>query len=223
VLELLNKYFAIASASLLGVSAVITIAFVFAYLAIFDWTLIWIIEYADLVKFWLLGIALFMSVFAIVSTLGGIFYVGIIRNPIRHNMVVMIVTGSLFLVLLIAWLYFADINTSFRVQIVLSVFLTAILFSMVFRFAPELGRGDDGWTIYNFLLVLIITVTALGTLTGEYVKTVNKKRYSVSLRDNSIIADAIVVMLLTHHSIFYVDKHVVLIPSTEIKKISAND
>jgi hypothetical protein len=81
----------------------------------------------------------------------------------------------------------------------------------------------DWWAIYNFLFFLVLTIAALETLTGEYVKSVNKKRYVVVLKDNSIIADAVVVMLLTHHSIFYVDKHVVLIPSTEIKKISASE
>jgi hypothetical protein len=58
MLDFLTKHFAVLSAGLTGLAATLAMIFVFAYLSVFDWNLIWIIEYPDIIKFCLIGIGI---------------------------------------------------------------------------------------------------------------------------------------------------------------------
>jgi hypothetical protein len=85
MLDSLNKYFAVFSAALLIVSAAITTAFVFAYLSVFDWTAIWIVEYSDLAKFLLMSIALLAGVLTIVTNIGENVYLWLAKKDVSRR------------------------------------------------------------------------------------------------------------------------------------------
>jgi prepilin signal peptidase PulO-like enzyme (type II secretory pathway) len=62
VLDFLTKHFLVLSSVVIGVASAISMLFLAAYLAVFDWSLIWLIEYTDLAKLFLIGTALLSSV-----------------------------------------------------------------------------------------------------------------------------------------------------------------
>jgi len=219
-----QQVFSPISAALLGLSIVITIAFVFAYLAVFDWTLIWVIEYSDVAKFWLMGVALLAAFLTVVNSVGSNVYLWLQNPKSTQHRIVVVVTIGVWLVGLIFELVTDYIYGTGHIRYHF-LFFTSIMFVIgligyAHNFAPRMRQGD-WWVIYNFFVLLIIAVTFFGGTMSEYVKVVNKTRYLVSLKDNSTIDDSNVIMLLQHHSIFYVDNRVVLIPSAEIKGITA--
>jgi hypothetical protein len=61
MLDFLTKNFAVISAAITGLAACMAMAFLFAYLSVFDWNLIWIVEYTDIIKFCLIGAAILSS------------------------------------------------------------------------------------------------------------------------------------------------------------------
>ena len=57
--EYLTKHFAVLSVMATVVGATLAVIFIAAYLRVFDWRLIWIIEYPDILKVALVTIAVF--------------------------------------------------------------------------------------------------------------------------------------------------------------------
>src|SRR4249919_3028409 len=93
MLDFLNKYFAVFSAAILIVSAVVTMAFVFGYLSVFDWTAIWIIEYSDLAKFLLMSIALLAAVLTIITSVGENVYLWLAKKDVYRWRIIWIIIG----------------------------------------------------------------------------------------------------------------------------------
>jgi hypothetical protein len=57
-LEFLSRHLGALTAIATVLSATFAMAFLFSFLSVFDWTLIWIIEYTDIIKFGLISFAL---------------------------------------------------------------------------------------------------------------------------------------------------------------------
>ncbi|MDO8980305.1 MAG: hypothetical protein Q7V17_13835 [Afipia sp.] len=64
--DFLTRNFVVISAIIVAIASTLTMLFLVAYLSLFDWSLIWLIEYSDLTKFFLLAAAL-LSVLALLS------------------------------------------------------------------------------------------------------------------------------------------------------------
>ena len=60
-MDFITKHFAVLSVALAVFGATTSIIFIAAYLRVFDWRLIWIIEYADVLKIGLIAVALFSA------------------------------------------------------------------------------------------------------------------------------------------------------------------
>jgi hypothetical protein len=67
MLEFLTKHFLVLSSLLVGVASAISMIFLTAYLAVFDWSLVWLIEYSDLAKLALIGIAVISSILGFIT------------------------------------------------------------------------------------------------------------------------------------------------------------
>ncbi len=109
MLDFLTKNFAVISAATTGVAACMAMVFLFAYLSVFDWNLIWIVEYTDIIKFCLIGVAILSSsswfVFAVFDDV----YNLIVAND-KKQWYAIIVAVCLFAVLLALNLY-EDFNS----------------------------------------------------------------------------------------------------------------
>jgi hypothetical protein len=75
VLDFITKYFVVLSAVAIAAGSSIVIIFIYGYFAIFDWNLIWIIEYPDIAKFTLIVIALGIAVFPAILPLERLFMI----------------------------------------------------------------------------------------------------------------------------------------------------
>jgi hypothetical protein len=105
MIDFLSKNFALVSAAITVLSACMVMVFLFAYLSVFDWNLIWIVEYSDIIKFSLIGVA-FMS--------GSAFFVfTIFANDhdwlifdIKHSRTTIIAIFATQVLILAAYLYY---------------------------------------------------------------------------------------------------------------------
>jgi len=97
--EFLQRNFALVSAGLFGVSVTTIVVLVFSYLSVFDWTLIWILEYSDVAKFLLLAIALLFGVLGIVTPLAQNVYLWLANNSKSHRTAFLALLGVWALIL----------------------------------------------------------------------------------------------------------------------------
>jgi hypothetical protein len=65
MLDFITKHFAALSAFAIGVASTTTMLFLSPYLSVFDWSLIWLVEYGDVGKFILIGVGLLGSILAV--------------------------------------------------------------------------------------------------------------------------------------------------------------
>ena len=67
MLEFLNKYFIVLSATAAVAASVFSMVFLTSYLAVFDWSLVWLIESSDVAKFGLMAVAIVSPLLATLS------------------------------------------------------------------------------------------------------------------------------------------------------------
>ena len=67
--------------------------------------------------------------------------------------------------------------------------------------------------------LFIVGLSAFGTTYGLSVKYSGLSHTDVLIKDTKTLHDATIIMLLSHHSIFWVDRAVVTIPSTNVTRI----
>jgi hypothetical protein len=221
MLDSLNKYFALLSAALLIISAAVAMAFEFAYLSVFDWTVIWVVEYSDLAKFLLMSIALLAGVLTIVTNIGENVYLWLAQKDVSRRKIVWLIVG-LWSVLLVGNLYSDYYRQSgqyeFHILQFLSILMIMLLVWMGLRSANAI-KNLNWWAMYNSLVFVLLAATLFGRMAGVNIRDVNQNRYDVWLTSGTRLMDVKIVMLLSHHSIFSIGSQVVVIPSSEIKRI----
>ena len=157
--------------------------FVTAYLTVFDWTLIWIIEYADIAKFWLIGICPFVG-----SAYGGFLY--------HHERILLCATTPKSIIP--AWRYSLPVDCCFVWDQMInkngqveyhSLYLGSYVFLIVLiglaTRLPKHGSTRNWWAITNVLICLVLALAVFGRTMGTYVRDVNSNRYSILLKDKS--------------------------------------
>jgi small-conductance mechanosensitive channel len=218
-LDFLTKHFLVLSAFLLGISAALSMLFLSAYLAVFDWTLIWLIEYADLAKLFLLGAALMLAMLVASS------------SYIQNFMVwkglsgrAKIVFGVLFAAFL-AWTQLQPIYGDLRKGLYFPEYhvyraFTVLLFTYVVfgsRFIRANWQNLKKNEIMADLLFATISIAIFGLTFGYYVRDESYDKREIFTKDMSY-PDARVVLSLSHHMAFLSHDKIIILPTSDITK-----
>src|SRR4051812_36071906 len=75
MIEFTTKHFAVLSTVVTAAAVVAVTVFLTAYLAVFDWSLVWLVEYSDIAKFGLIALA-FLS--------GSIYFINMYADDLRR-------------------------------------------------------------------------------------------------------------------------------------------
>ncbi|SFJ24615.1 hypothetical protein [Bradyrhizobium sp. Gha] len=168
MLDFLTKHFLVLSTLTIGVASAICMLFLAAYLAVFDWNLIWLIEYADLAKLFLIGTALLASV--ITTALN---YLYDLLAWLRHQMKNykwILIFGVVITVLLSSYSIFNDVKTgsSRTAYDVFRLMSTLMGIFLIYILLTEFEK----WKQLRWLAIvndLSLLVLALGTLAQRLV------------------------------------------------------
>jgi hypothetical protein len=221
VLDFATKYFAVLSAAAVAVGSSLVVIFIYGYLAVFDWNLIWIIEYQDITKFTLIVIALGVTVVPTLSGFSNLAYsLGRMDATTNKRLVVGGICVFIALAIWSIWdaYYYQHATFEYFVTFWLLILITVGSTAAMIRWLwPNLATKT--WLQQAQAVVsVIIFVFFFGRLFGLNVRDVSGIRQDV-YTSGETLTDQKIVILLSHHSIFYKDGIVTVVQSADIKKI----
>jgi hypothetical protein len=220
MLDLITKNFLVFSSLVLGVASTISMLFLTAYLGVFDWNLIWLIEYSDLTKLFLIGVGLLASILtSIIYWFQDVHTWLIARAPNQFWFFVVMSVLVLPVPLIMLYLDYKSANPllTYHALRTLSWFILALLIVVAFQ------RSDNwrvvGWkAIGNDFAVLALFVTIVGLTLGHYVKDVSEYSRTITTKNGKF--DGVkVIMFLSHHLAFLSDQKVVVVPTQDVTEI----
>jgi hypothetical protein len=228
--EVVRNNFGILSALVVVFAVSASTVFLFAYLSVFDWRLIWFIEYSDLLKVGLivLGIAagsLFPFTFLVLGASAG----HVIDKKSGRNLWVSVLLG--FILIFVTAMY-VDWNNEQKRALDISIFVSgAWTLGVIFwlaRSAEILRAAITSPTPGPAVLGLGLLWIAIGSFTallwggtfGFYARDSDGFRQDVTLK-NEELKQVGVIMVTSHHVILYSDRKTIVVPSSDVVKIEA--
>jgi hypothetical protein len=230
MIDFLTKNFVLVSAAITVFSACMVMVFLFAYLYVFDWNLILIVEYYDIIKFSLIGVA-FMSgsaffVFTIFANVHDL-----LIFDIKHGRTTVFVLLAMFILLLATSLYYdiyvaSNPTIEYHIYVFLSfVFLIFFAISCMEIYKVKAGENISFRWVGQTLCSLIILIGFFGRMYGLRIRDISDIRHEIIMREQGswrhIFGDATIVLLTSHHTILKVGSTVVILPSNDIAQIVA--
>lgn len=220
-----TKHFLVLSSLVIVISAAISMVVLSAYLSVFDWNLIWIIEYADLTKFFLIGAAL-ISMFAmtlIYQTQD--IYRWVVQQSKPWKFGVITALGVYFaLTAVAAYIDFKHTGGArvwFYLYRAACPLLFVVLVYVTFRDHKHVLEGN--WLVIgNLVAFSAFFLGVVGIAYGYYVKDVSTATDEVRTKTDTF-SNAKIIMLLSHHVAFMVDKHVYVLPTSEIIRLVSKE
>lgn len=191
-----------------------------AYLAVFDWNLIWLIEYGDLTKMCLIGAALISSSTMTIIYQAQDIYSWVVKKSSRWKTTVLVGVG-IGVVLTGIQIYF-DVRSDsdlFYYHLFRQASLLILLLLVYTGFRDYEHWLNGNWiAISNQIAVLTFFLGTAGAAYGYYVKDVSTYSREILTVDGKY-PDAKIIMFLSHHVAFMSGKSVIVVPTSEIKRI----
>ncbi len=222
--EAIARNFAAISTAVTMVAIAAALAFVQAYLASFDWTLIWYLEYPDVIKFVLVAIAMASAIYAIILTLVEN-VLGFARSPSGSEKWVPIIgTAALFLFAgaSLFWTYSSGGAILYPISLLSAGILLVGLVWTIVRDVRAFPAISAAGYINSLWIALAFFVTA-GAALGYYVQYASKLRHDVVLKGPNggliFVRDLKTIMILSHHSLFWTGDHALVVPTADVLKL----
>jgi hypothetical protein len=202
--------------------------FLVAYLSLFDWRLIWFIEYSDLLKVGLIvlgaaSVSLFPFTWMVLAASAGY----VIDKKSGRSLWVSVMLGF---VLLFATAMYVDWNNeqkraldiSVSVSLAWTLFVIFLLSRSVNTFSNAVISAVPGRFVFALSLVWILigsfTALSWGTTFGFFVRDSDGFKQDVTLK-NEELKQVGVIMITSHHVILYSDRKTIVVPSSDVVKI----
>lgn len=226
LIDYLTKNFVVLSAIVIAIASALTMLFLTVYLAFFDWTLIWLIEYSDLAKFFLLGTALLCAVFLIFNAVlpqAGIW----LDKTLPYRWVFFLAFG-LLLVAPPVWsvlsaLHYAkwDFSAVSSYDLLrLSSYAAAIALVWTCTRHHQKWKSRDWETIINDVCIFAGCIAIFASTFGSFVRDQSLVTRTITTRSETF-RDAKIVLFLSHHLAFYSYGNVYVIPTGEVLEITS--
>ena len=221
--EYMTKHLAVLSVITTVVGATLAVIFIAAYLRVFDWQLIWIIEYPDILKVALVAIAAF-SGFSWYIWSSAADAINLATEHSRGWLISYIFGFALWSGSLITYLYLdyhstdphygLHFNLHLAILAVIMLIYTGLTESRKF---PNQNAKQVAWLLF----LIVSNVTTLGSAFGYYTKDVDGFSHNVYLK-NEELHDVGVVMITSHHVVLFTkDKSIILVPAADVVKIES--
>jgi hypothetical protein len=219
--EFTTKNFALVSGTIALVAYLVGTVFLYSYLSFFDWRLIWLVEYADVIKFGLVA-------FACLSSFGTLFWIfGVDAARFRKEKgrtvgILIVMVGLILLATLVPRIWyeqrtFPEPQYAFWMLTFASIFATfttiMVLSHTLSRFAQYSlvdGMGDA--------ILVLTTASVLGLTLAVWVRDTDGFQQDVTV-NNQIMEKVGVIFLSSHHTVLYANKLATIVPTGSITRI----
>lgn len=229
MMDYISKHFLVISAILTVFGSVVSTIFIAGYIFAFDSKMIWIIEYQDLIKFTLIGIAILSASAGLIINLlqdGLVIYNSSGKYRIISIFIVIFGLAILFSIQLLPQ-YYAG-NFSGIIKSVYLLFASIMIIISVVIITNHFNKIKSGNAILSSMSsweasLIIGTVYILGYSYGFYIKGSNDKLHDIVVKDKSnfktIYDNSNIILILSHHAIFEQGINVIVIPTADIVRI----
>jgi hypothetical protein len=228
IFEVVRNNLGILSALVVVFAVSASTVFLVAYLSLFDWRLIWFIEYSDLLKVGLIvlgaaSVSLFPFTWMVLAASAGY----VIDKKSGRSLWVSVMLGF---VLLFATAMYVDWNNeqkraldiSVSVSLAWTLFVIFLLSRSVNTFSNAVISAVPGRFVFALSLVWILigsfTALSWGTTFGFFVRDSDGFKQDVTLK-NEELKQVGVIMITSHHVILYSDRKTIVVPSSDVVKI----
>jgi hypothetical protein len=195
--------------------------FLFAYVRVFDWRLIWLVDYADVLRIGLVAIAFFSGIaWYVWAVFDDAYNWASPRNGAawRRYLVRALWLGSMAY-----WLYVEYTSGEARYTLVAFVFLSILLVFVIAWRAVKLGESSRlnvrDAMILAFLL--IIAVGLFGTAFGYYSRDAWRSIEQRVVLDEVELRGARLIILTSRHAAFFHDGNTIIVPAMAVKRMES--
>jgi hypothetical protein len=216
-LEFMTKHFAVLSATITIMSIVGATLCLYFYLSIFDASLIWLVQYSDILQFSLISLAVVSSVVWIAEAYLSDTYKWAGQDPEEAGRAIrfaLALAGLGFASLIIG----DELNNGpiqFHVLLYATIIIPCVLVYKTRRHGIAwLRRFRDSSTIP----IGVAAIALLGSTFGLYVRDVQDTRYDVTTKTERI-ENVNIVISLGRATVLYDKTRVTVIPESELQKI----
>ncbi len=220
IFEFVNKNFAFVSALIVIVAYFCATLFLYAYLSFFDWRLIWVIEYSDVLKVGMLTLSIISTFLISFWALADDLHVWREKPWEWIKTIVNSIAG--FTVLsLVVWLvheygyqepmyfYYILLHASW-----LMIVLAGFSFIRAVRIFPNYSARD----VIGDVVFIFSAIYLFGLTFGVWVRNNDGFKHDVTLK-GEVMRDVGVVLMTTHHVILYKDDLSIIVPASSVERI----
>jgi hypothetical protein len=215
-----------AGLSAIGLVAVVVCStiFLYSYLSIFDWQLIWIIDYSDIFKVGLVALGA-LSGFIIIVQGALHFFVGLTKLKGSQRIAEILgVCSVAVLVLAVAMLgEWKSTGSIFLYWLMAppALLLLAFCFVVVRVMTHSLVLTAERIIVLSMLLVGAVSFSGLGVGLVTKLSLARALHYDVFLKDREV-SDLRLVLFTSHHAVFDTGEFLIVLPTSEIIKMVAH-
>jgi hypothetical protein len=222
VLENVRENFGPISA-VAGLTALLgSTVFLYGYLSVFDWRLIWVIEYSDVLKFGLIIFAVLTGSLYFLQGYATDAYNAVFNeDPKKRLRWAKFVTFMFFLSFTpkiwsdeTSEVHYYMLHIMLHVSVLL---FGGVIIMAVSRFRSWKNRTPQDWA--NDAVWVVVALSIFGQTFGYYTRDMDGFKHDVILKGVEM-KDVGVVMITSHHTVLYSDKgDVIVVPSADVNQI----
>jgi hypothetical protein len=222
LLQLLRENFVVVSALSVVMGVGIAIMFLSAYLSVFDWHLLWFIQYTDIITFGLIALGIIASSFFVLDACVRA-VIGILEIEGGSKRWAIGSSAVLFLLLLGGQLYFPIKNGQPYFHILSGTAAIVGCVFLVFVIVRQIRSGSWPNLIQVTGLVVLVVSTTLGSgrWLGDSVIEDSQFDQDVSLK-NETLQGVKVIIVLSRHTVLLKDRTVYVVPTADITKFQTS-
>jgi len=219
MLNVLSRHFVALSGVGIIFAVLCATVFTSSYLSTFDRQLIWLIEYTDLLKVGLIGLAFLLGfVGTLFAVLDWSFDAEGGQKALKNYTITLAALALVLLALLMGLVWYSGSN-SYGVLVsvwgTLCILIFTIFMAVYFVRHGSLARARD---LAFILFMLIISSSVLGYTYGELTMTRPRDHFTVHLADR-VIEGAKLVMLTSRYAVFYFDRKTIVVPAAAVTRM----
>jgi hypothetical protein len=220
-LEFLTRHFAVLSAALVILGALSATVILYGYLSVFSWRLIWLVEYADILKVGLVTVAVISGFAGYISNYVSDIYSWMRVDPKSWRWSVPLM-AAIWASSFGFWIYldWHSTNPYYGLHLhlhfaIIAIYLLAFLIMRQVELFPTVIPG----MLINDIAVMVLVVGFIGRTFGYYSRDMEAFKHDVALKA-TVLRDVGLIMVTSHHIVLYAEEAVIVVPSGDVTKIT---
>ncbi len=218
VLAALKDNFALVSAASLLISVSLATTFLAAYLSVFDWHLLWFVQYPDIITFGLLALGILSGS---ISLMQGFVWTVITGKPPEQRRTGLIIFALLWTVGVAFSVWIAVHNGEGYFHILSGATTLFLAAGVIFVIVRLIGAGQrpTGVQCLNTVMLLVIFAASVGRWLGDSVRETSEFNQDIALKDkDEMLTNAKLIIVMSRHTVLSKDDVLYVIPTGDITK-----